>query len=118
MRPRRCSGCELGLECRLLSRELDHLVDQAVGGGPHRSNFTSGGLELSPEVSELGGELLLCNFLWMLAVPLAVRRALLSRAGLSALLTGGVMKITGNQATNKEKSKKSPRKNPMSGTNV
>ena len=78
MRPRRCSGCELGLECRLLSRELDHFVVQAVGGGPHRMNFKSDGLELSPEVSKLGGEFLYCNFLWMLAVPLAVRRALLS----------------------------------------
>ena len=52
-------------------------------------SFKSDGLELSPEISELGGELLYCNFLWMLAVPLAVRRALLSRAGLGALLTGG-----------------------------
>jgi len=78
-----------GLECRLLSRELDHFVVQAVGGGPHRSNFTAGGLELSPDVSELGGELLYCKFLWVLAVPLAVRRTLLSRAGLGALLTGG-----------------------------
>jgi len=46
----------------------------------------------------------------MPAVPRAVRRALLSRAGLGALLTRGVTKITGNQATNKEKSKKSPGK--------
>ena len=89
MRPRRCSGCELGLECRLLSRELDQFVVQAVGGGQHRSNFTSDGPELSPETSELGGELDYRNFISMLAVPLAVRRALLSRADLSALLTGG-----------------------------
>ena len=50
---------------------LDTFIVQAVGDGPHSTNFTSGGLELSPEVSELGGELLSCGFLYALAIPLA-----------------------------------------------
>ena len=39
-------------------------------------NFKSDGLELSPEVSELGGELLYCSFLWtcpQFHLPLDVR---------------------------------------------